>query len=345
MARTPRSAAEKLAMRKKKSRALLLFNILAFSVVVIGAVLLCIFVFFKVGNVTFTSDAGYDEADIRRVCGINEGDNLVLLETESREKALEHRFPYIESAKIVKHIPSTIEIEITPAETAFSVACDAGYLYVSASGKVLEIASQPCEGTTVVLGANPTNTKPSETITFGDDSVKEVYNAIAEQMTKNETQNVTEINMTNPYDLTLTYDNRITFRFGNMNGMSYKMAFGLEMLRQMETSGEITGRPSAPSIFPLCRRKIRRFTRKTAPQPPPRPHPVMPQAAQTAQTAPQTATGRTAILPIPRVIPTASRTPQQTTAVTTQTTAVTTQATPKTCKIWKRSPVFHKFFG
>ena len=52
MARTPRSAAEKLAMRKKKSRALLLFNIIAFSVVVIGAVLLCIFVFFKVGNVT-----------------------------------------------------------------------------------------------------------------------------------------------------------------------------------------------------------------------------------------------------------------------------------------------------
>ena len=89
MARTPRSAAEKLAMRKKKSRALLLFNIIAFSVVVIGAVLLCIFVFFKVGNVTFTSDAGYDEADIRRVCGINEGDNLVLLETESREKALD----------------------------------------------------------------------------------------------------------------------------------------------------------------------------------------------------------------------------------------------------------------
>lgn len=172
--------------------------------------------------------------------GINEGDNLVLLETESREKALEHRFPYIESAKIVKHIPSTIEIEITPPKRRFPSHATPGYLYVSASGKVLEIASQPCEGTTVVLGANPTNTKPSETITFGDDSVKEVYNAIAEQMTKNETQNVTEINMTNPYDLTLTYDNRITFRFGNMNGMSYKMAFGLEMLRQMETSGEIT---------------------------------------------------------------------------------------------------------
>ena len=46
MARTPRSAAEKLAMRKKKSRALLLFNIIAFSVVVIGAVLLLIFFFF-----------------------------------------------------------------------------------------------------------------------------------------------------------------------------------------------------------------------------------------------------------------------------------------------------------
>lgn len=185
----------------------------------------------------------------------------------------------------------------------------------------------------MVLGANPTNTKPSETITFGDDSVKEVYNAIAEQMTKNETQNVTEINMTNPYDLTLTYDNRITFRFGNMNGMSYKMAFGLEMLRQMETSGEITEETVGSIDLSVVPEKIRRFTRKTAPQPPPRPHPVMLQAARTAQTAPQTATGRMAILPIPRVIPTALRTPQQT-------TAVTTQATPKTCKIWKRFPVF-----
>ena len=80
------------------------------------------------------------------------------------------------------------------------------------------------------------------------------------------------INMTNPYDLTLTYDNRITFRFGNMNGMSYKMAFGLEMLRQMETSGEITEETVGSIDLSVVRRKIRRFTRKTAPQPPPRLH-------------------------------------------------------------------------
>lgn len=241
MARTPRSAAEKLAMRKKKSRTLLLFNITAFSIVVIGAILLCIFVFFKVGEVQITADAGYNEDDIRRVCGINTGDNLVLMETESREQALEHRFPYIESAKIVKHIPSTVTIEITPAETVFSVACSEGYLYVSASGKVLEIAAKPYEGSIVVLGASPKNTKPSTMIDLGEDeSVKEVFTAIAEQIAKNDTKNVTEINMSNLYDLTLTYDNRITFRFGNMNSMSYKMAFGLEMLRQMEESGEIT---------------------------------------------------------------------------------------------------------
>lgn len=204
---------------------------------------------------------------------------------------------------------------------------------------MLEISSQPCDGTTVVLGANPTNTKPSETITFGDDSVKEVYNAIAEQMTKNETQNVTEINMTNPYDLTLTYDNRITFRFGNMNGMSYKMAFGLEMLRQMETSGEITEETVGSIDLSVVPEKNKAFYEedRTAASATPGTR-VMPQAARTAQTAPQTATGRTAILPIPRVIPTASRTPQQT-------TAVTTRATPKTCRIWKRFPVFHKFFG
>ena len=52
MARTPRSAAEKLAMRKNTSSALLLFNIIASIVFVLGAVLLCTFVFLNVANVT-----------------------------------------------------------------------------------------------------------------------------------------------------------------------------------------------------------------------------------------------------------------------------------------------------
>ena len=173
---------------------------------------------------------------------------------------------------------------------------------------------------------------------------KEVYNAIAEQVTKNETQNVTEINMTNPYDLTLTYDNRITFRFGNMNGMSYKMAFGLEMLRQMETSGEITEETVGSIDLSVVPEKNKAFMRK--------PHRSLRHARAPGDAAGRTdrqqhrkrRRGRTAILPIPRVIPTASRTPQQTTAVTTQTTAVTTQAMPKTCKIWSVS-LFLQVFG
>lgn len=151
--------------------------------------------------------------------------------------------------------------------------------------------------------------------------------------------------MTNPYDLTLTYDNRITFRFGNMNGMSYKMAFGLEMLRQMETSGEITEETVGSIDLSVVPEKNKAFYEED-------------RTAASATPAPGDAAGRTdgsdstangdgenGVLPIPRVIPTALRTPQQTTAVTTQATAVTTRATPKTCKIWKRFPVFHKFFG
>ncbi|MGN0479644.1 MAG: cell division protein FtsQ/DivIB [Hominenteromicrobium sp.] len=226
--------------RRARGRALIIFYITAFSAVVIGAVLLCIFVFFKVGEVQITGDAGYDEADILRICGIQTGDNLVLLSTKEREAELEHRFPYIENVRIIKHIPSTVEIEITPAETCFSVESKQGYLYVSRSGKVLEVASSPCPESTVVRGCTPTATGPSQQIGFEEETAEAIFREINSQLDEEDVAAITDIDLRNQYDITMTYDDRIVFRFGNMNDIAYKMAFGMKILEQMQEDGGLT---------------------------------------------------------------------------------------------------------
>ena len=77
----PRKPAEKKVKmdRRARGRALVIFYISAFLAVVIGAVLLCTFVFFRVGTVTVTGGEAYRQEDILSVCSIAEGDNLVLL--------------------------------------------------------------------------------------------------------------------------------------------------------------------------------------------------------------------------------------------------------------------------
>lgn len=229
-----------LRERRARGRALVIFYITAFSAVVIGAILLCIFVFFKVGEVKVTGGASYRQEDILRVCNISEGDNLVLLSTGDREAELERRFPYIEKARIVKHIPSTIEIEITEAQTAFSIESEQGYLYVSRSGKVLEIAASPCPDSTVVRGSAPTQAGLSQQIAYEEQSTQKLLQKINSQVEKYNIENITEIDLSNLYDVTMTYDDRIVFSFGNTNDIEYKTLFGIKTLLQLQEDGSLT---------------------------------------------------------------------------------------------------------
>ena len=74
--------------RRARNKSLLTFYISAFAAVVVGAVLLCVFVFFRVDSVTIIGGGSYRQEDILSICNINEGDNLVLLSTGGARKSL-----------------------------------------------------------------------------------------------------------------------------------------------------------------------------------------------------------------------------------------------------------------
>lgn len=250
--------------RRARGRALVIFYISAFLGVVIGAVLLCTFVFFKVGEVKVTGGESYRQEDILSVCNIHEGDNLVLLETREKEEELMHRFPYIERAEIKKHIPSTVEVVITQAETAFSIKTESGgYLYVSYAGKVLEIAESPAPGSTVVHGCTPTNDSPSEQVAFAEESAASVFQEISGQIQKSSLENITDIDLRNQYDITMTYDNRIVFRLGNMNDLEYKILFGISTLREMQEDGSLTEETRGEIDLTIAAEKKKAFFQET----------------------------------------------------------------------------------
>ena len=262
----PRKPAEKKVKmdRRARGRALVIFYISAFLAVVIGAVLLCTFVFFRVGTVTVTGGEAYRQEDILSVCSIAEGDNLVLLETGAREEALEHRFPYIESVEIKKHIPSTVEIVITEAETAFSIERESGgYLYVSRTGKVLEIAESPAQGSAVVHGCTPVNEEPSGQVEFQEEVAGKLFGQISAQLQEHGLEGITEIDLRNQYDITMTYDDRIVFRFGNTNDMEYKTMFGIGMLAKMQEDGDLTEETQGEIDLTVAAEKNKAFFRET----------------------------------------------------------------------------------
>lgn len=63
------------------------------------------------------------------------------------------RMPYLETVRIKRKIPSTVNIEVTEAQAAGCIAYQNQYVIISGSGKVLELAQAPLEGVPVIKGA------------------------------------------------------------------------------------------------------------------------------------------------------------------------------------------------
>ena len=63
---------------------------------------------------------------------------------------------------------------------------------------------------------------------------------ISAQLQEHGLGGITEIDLRNQYDITMTYDDRIVFRFGNTNDMEYKTMFGIGMLAKMQEDGDLT---------------------------------------------------------------------------------------------------------
>ena len=58
-----------------------------------AAVLLCVFLLFRVAQIEVTGDQVYSASDILKICGYETGDNLVFLPTKEQEEQLERELP------------------------------------------------------------------------------------------------------------------------------------------------------------------------------------------------------------------------------------------------------------
>ena len=223
-----------------RGRGLIAFYIAAFAAVVVAAVLLCIFVFFRVERVEIEGGESYRLRDLLSVLDIPEGDNLVLLPTDLRTSEIERRFPYIRDARIEKRLPSTVVVHLEETQAYFSVQTREGYLYVDDEGKILERSDYPAAGSVTVRGGTAVRTGLSETIEFDDPELTEMMLYLGEQLRSSGVSGITSIDLRSRYDITMTYDLRIVFKLGAMTDMQQKLDMGIAVLNEMLREGAVT---------------------------------------------------------------------------------------------------------
>lgn len=204
------------------------FQILTIFILIVSAFVVCSFVFFKTENIKISTNDQYDPQDIIDVLDVEYGDNLVFLNTRQMEETIFRTFPYIENVNVVKMLPSTLSIQYSIAEVCYSVEYEGNYVYVSETGKLLELASFAANGSIIVDVGDIEDVDGYLSIT--DSEISSSFEEIMELYSDGELDGITEMIFSDKYNLQIIYDDRITFDLGTSTDLSFKIQFGMQVV-------------------------------------------------------------------------------------------------------------------
>lgn len=204
--------------------------------VVIGVfttLMIVIFTVFKIKAINVVGESPYTVQEIIDKAGIENGDNLLFVSSGKIESSLMKEFPYIKSVSLRKNLPGTLQIEIIPLEITTSIESEGLWLYTSTNGKIAGSASNPVEESVKVRGLPTENKQPGEYIEITDENAKMAYLEVMSTVIEHGSlAKCKGIDLTDIYNITLNYENRITIKIGNVSDLSYKVGYALDLIEK-----------------------------------------------------------------------------------------------------------------
>ena len=210
------------SVRKRKSNRPLTF----FLVIVV--IILAMSVFFKISVINVEGNSIYSDKEIIEASGIQIGDNLFFINRISAGSRVVVKLPYVDSVSISRGLPNECTIVVEESRAVASVNVDGTLWSVSQSGKFLGTvdADDPSqlaeiEGITVDKAAVGDNISVPD----GEKDRLEYLLQILEQIKGRGLEtDVTAIDVSDPQNPQIEYQNRFTVKFGAQDDTEYKFA-------------------------------------------------------------------------------------------------------------------------
>lgn len=220
--------------RQRRRRRNMSMYILLVLILVVGiGFALSMTMFFNIKTIRVTGETAYTDQEVFAASGIQVGDNLMRLDTVSVSNSVLSKLLLAEDVYVKKHFPSTVEIMVKPCVPTACVAYEGGYLIVSAKGKILEKTSEPQEGLLIFTGYNPEFVEPGQMLTSAEDQKNSIYTTFLGNAYG---ADLTEVDMTDQYDIVVYYGDRIRFEIGNANEITYKLQLAATAIPRLNES-------------------------------------------------------------------------------------------------------------
>ena len=237
-----RNAGQKRRRRRRRSGHIRSVLALFCTVITVAALLCAATVFFRVGQITVTGTSPYTDETIIEATGIQTGSSLIFFEKNRAIRQLFAACPYLETVRIHRKYPDTLEIIVTQSEpVAVIESGDTGYV-LSSTGKILQKTSRPENtGLCVVTGVALESPVVGKTAKFSsEESQKPLILALNTFRENDILKEIGTVCLEELYDISFTYTDRFTVKIGTTDDLDRKLRY-MHTLIQEKISSTATG--------------------------------------------------------------------------------------------------------
>ena len=212
------------ARARRSRRRMILFCCITVLTVIVAFVVLSLTVFFRVDSIHVSNQSTYSDSEIVRLCGIEEGENLFLVDAGNAKKTLDKSLPLSGGIRVEKKFPATIVITVQKPVVSGAFEQDGQYVVVSDEKKILEITDEKPTGCPLIQGYELVSPKPGNPVQAKDEKTRDTFELLTRSLKAGEFSPITRIDVGDIYSMMVEYDGRIRVLLGNSNDLDLKVA-------------------------------------------------------------------------------------------------------------------------
>ena len=237
-----REKARQLAAARRKKRAkrrkIIFFSFLFLFTIALLATL-SLTVLFKIEHIEIANDSAHSDEEILSLCGVAEGENLILARTASGRENILESFSDVDAVTVDKRFPSTVAITVQAAVPTWCVEKDGSYVIISARNRVLDIESEPQEGLILVRGIELESLPEKGTFVQLHSTL---LGELSAALTEHGLDGIVSFDVSDAENLRINYANRLQIELGDDSQLNYKIQFAAYFVKEQfgeEESGTL----------------------------------------------------------------------------------------------------------
>ena len=211
--------------KKRRSRG---FIYAAFCLIVVGGLsIYSISNFFIVREIKVSGINKVKRQDIVSACGVENGDNLVLLSTRAAANRLYGVSTYIEKVTVRRRLPDTLEIIVVEGLPVAAIVDDDGIWLISMKGKLLEkLGADSPVSLTLIENYDLDNPMEGGPAQSENKTRRETMIVLLKEFTKADMlSDVASVDAEKLYDFTFMYMGRLEVHLGMPEDIGRKLRF------------------------------------------------------------------------------------------------------------------------